>query len=61
MNLKTHFETGIGLSLLLGGITIQKIDVMNISPASKLGIMAAIVVGVQRGVYIPILISTDLI
>ncbi|SHO53412.1 metal-dependent hydrolase [Anaerocolumna xylanovorans] len=53
MTLKTHFETGIGLSLLLGGSAIQKIDVMNISPASKLGIMAAIVVGVAAGSVYP--------
>lgn len=49
MNLKTHFETGIGLSLLLGGMAIQKIDVMNVSPASKIGIMGAIIVGVTAG------------
>ncbi|MFV0362702.1 MAG: metal-dependent hydrolase [Suipraeoptans sp.] len=53
MTLKTHFETGIGLSLLIGGMAIQKIDVMDISAGSKLGIMAAILVGVTAGSVYP--------
>ncbi|MFT4144396.1 MAG: metal-dependent hydrolase [Mobilitalea sp.] len=53
MTLKTHFETGIGLSLLLGGMLIQKIYFMDISSASKIGILGAILIGVTAGSVYP--------
>lgn len=49
MTLKTHFETGIGMSLLLGGMAIPKIDAMDITDGSRLGILAAIIIGVTAG------------
>lgn len=49
MTLKTHFETGLGFSLLLGGRAVQEIDAMNISPVSKLGILGAVVIGILAG------------
>ena len=53
MTLKTHFETGIGLSLLLGGMLIEKIYFMDISSASKIGILGAILIGVTAGSVYP--------
>lgn len=53
MTLKTHFETGIGLALLISGIGVPTIDAMDISDASKIGILAAILVGVTAGSVYP--------
>lgn len=53
MTLKTHFETGIVLSLLLGGMAIQKIDAMSITAGSKITVLSAILVGVTAGSVYP--------
>jgi membrane-bound metal-dependent hydrolase YbcI (DUF457 family) len=53
MTLKTHFETRIGLALLISGICGPTIDAMDISDASKIGILAAILVGVTAGSVYP--------
>lgn len=53
MTLKTHFQTGIGLSLLLGGMAIQKIDVMDITPGAKIGLMISMLVGITAGSVYP--------
>ena len=53
MTLKTHFNTGLGLSLLFGGMVIPKIDAMDITDASKLGILAAIIIGITAGSVYP--------
>lgn len=53
MTLKTHFETGIGLSMLIGGMAYQHIDAMNISDSAKLGILGAILIGITAGSVYP--------
>lgn len=53
MTLKTHLETGIALGLLISGTAIPRIDALNASNGSKLGIMVALAVGIIAGSIYP--------
>lgn len=53
MTTKTHLETGMVLSLVASGLATEKLSVMDISPLSKIGAMAAIVVGITAGSIYP--------